>query len=84
MWDLESGEELRTLKGHTGEVSAVAVTPDGRRAVSCSNDKTLEVWDLESGEELRTLKGHTGEVIAVPVTPNGTRAVLRLLGQDHR
>ena len=39
-------------------VNAVAVTPDGQRAVSASDDKTLKVWDLDSGRELRTLAGH--------------------------
>jgi WD40 repeat protein len=34
LWDLESGQTIRTLKGHTDLVNAVAVTPDGRRAVS--------------------------------------------------
>ena len=34
--------------------------PDGRRAVSASDDQTLKVWDLESGRELRTLTGHSG------------------------
>ena len=58
VWDVESGRELRTLTGHSGSVLGVAVTPDGRRAVSASNDKTLKVWDLESGRELCTLKGH--------------------------
>jgi WD40 repeat protein len=41
---------------------AVAVTADGRRAVSASDDQTLKVWDLDSGAELRTLKGHGGAV----------------------
>ncbi len=59
MWDLESGRCLRTLEGHSVGVGSVSVTPDGRRAVSGSWDKTLRVWDLESGRCLRTLEGHS-------------------------
>ena len=33
---------------------AVAVTPDGQRAVSASEDNTVKVWDLETGEVLAT------------------------------
>ena len=40
-------------------VNAVALTPDGKRAVSAAGDKTLKVWDLERGEVLRTLEGHS-------------------------
>ena len=57
MWDLGSGRELRTLTGHSDVVNGVAVTPDGQRAVSASDDQTLKVWDLDSGRELRTLAG---------------------------
>jgi WD40 repeat protein len=46
---------LFTLPGHTDWVNAVALTPDGRRAVSGSNDTTLRVWDLRDGKELVTL-----------------------------
>ena len=49
VWDLDSGRELRTLAGHSDYVRGVAVTADGRRAVSASDDNTLKVWDLESG-----------------------------------
>jgi WD40 repeat protein len=51
VWDLETGETLRTLEGHSGGVNAAAVV-DGRRAVSASYDGTLRVWDLETGETL--------------------------------
>ncbi|MGD2217618.1 MAG: hypothetical protein PVJ64_12760, partial [Gemmatimonadales bacterium] len=54
------GPLLRTLEGRTAEVGAVAVTPDGRRAISGSADGTLALWDLERGERLRTLEGHAG------------------------
>ena len=66
---------LRTLTGHSGSVKAVAVTPDGRLALSASMDQTLKVWELGSGRELRTLTGHAGGVRAVAVTPDGQRAV---------
>ena len=65
--------ELRTLTGHTGGVDGVAVTADGKRAVSASEDKTLKVWDLESGRELRTLEGHSAWVNGVAVTADGKR-----------
>ena len=53
----------------------MAVSPDGRRAVSASDDKTLKVWDLETGRELRTLEGHSDGVTGVAVSPDGRRAV---------
>ena len=68
-------ELLRTLEGHAGWVNAVAVTPDGLRAVSASDDGSLKMWDLQSGRELRILEGHAGPVSAVAVTPYGRRAV---------
>jgi WD40 repeat protein len=49
---------LHTLAGHSSVVTAVAVTPDGRRAGSASWDNTLKVWELETGRELHTLAGH--------------------------
>ena len=54
VWDLETGRELRTLQGHSGFVHGVAVSPDGRRAVSASHDHTLKVWDLETGRPVAT------------------------------
>jgi WD40 repeat protein len=55
VWDLESGQSLRRLEGHSRSVNGVAITPDGRPAVSASEDHTLRVWDLESGKELALL-----------------------------
>lgn len=66
---------VRTLSGHSSWVNAVAVTPDGRQAVSGAGDNTLRVWDLTSGETVRTLSDHSEGVWAVAVTPDGRQAV---------
>jgi WD40 repeat protein/tetratricopeptide (TPR) repeat protein len=66
---------LRTLEGHSKGVTSVSATPDGRRAVSGSDDTTLRVWDLETGACLRILIGHEDPVESVSMTPDGRRAV---------
>jgi WD40 repeat protein len=68
-------ELVRTLEGHSTWINGVALTPDGKRAVSASHDKTLKLWDLDSGEALRTLEGHSKSVRTVAVTPDCKRAV---------
>ncbi len=69
------GQLLRTLSGHSEEVNAVAVTGDGKQAISASSDNTLKVWDLATGEQLRTLNGHSISVTAVAVTADGKQAI---------
>jgi len=52
--------ELRQFTGHTGDIRGVAVTSDGKKAITAAMDYTLRVWDLETGKELQKLTGHTG------------------------
>jgi WD40 repeat protein/nucleoside phosphorylase len=70
-----SRSEVRTLSGHERPVYACAVTPDGRRAISASEDKTLKLWDLETGLELTAFEGHEGYVYSCSMTPDGRHAV---------
>ncbi|HEX6020720.1 MAG TPA: hypothetical protein VFZ00_01910, partial [Solirubrobacter sp.] len=56
-------------------MTACAVTPDGRRVVSASEDRTLKVWDLASRRAEATLVGHGAVVTACAVTPDGRRVV---------
>jgi len=66
---------IRTLQGHSGSVYSVALTGDGRRAVSASDDEALKVWDVETGRELRTLQGHTDSVNGVALSGDGRQAI---------
>jgi WD40 repeat protein len=66
---------LRILEGHTDGINCVSMTPDGKKAISGSQDKTLRLWDLERGECLRTLYGHTDGIDCVSMTPDGKKAI---------
>jgi hypothetical protein len=75
LWDLETGQELRTLRGHKKRVEAIVFLPDGGRALSGGVDKTLRLWDLDTGSELKQLPGHDNIVTSVAVSADGRRAV---------
>ena len=57
VWDADKGNEILTLKGHTREVNSVAFSPDGKRIVSGSGDKTVKVWDADKGSETFSSRG---------------------------
>nr|MDZ8234387.1 hypothetical protein [Nostoc sp. ChiQUE02] len=69
------GSLLLTLTGHNSWVTAIAVTPDGKRVISASDDKTLKLWNLETGEDERTFNGHSSSVKAIALTPDGKRVI---------
>jgi len=61
LWDINTGQELKTLKGHTSSVRSVSVmsvafTPDGKTLASGGGD-AIKLWDVNTGKELRTLPG---------------------------
>jgi WD40 repeat protein len=73
VWDLATGQETLTLKGHTGWVRSVVFSPDGKRLASVSLDQTVNVWDAATGQETLTLKGHPQAVNSVAFCPDGQR-----------
>jgi WD40 repeat protein len=81
LWDLKTGQERRRFPGHTHTVWRVAFTPDGRRALSCSYDRTIRLWDVATGNELHRFIGHVGPVTGVALSPDGRRIVSG--SEDH-
>ncbi len=75
LWDLATGQVLRSFVGHVGAVKSVALSPDGRFALSGSDDRTVKLWDVATGRELHSFNGHTGFIRSVAFSPDGRFAL---------
>jgi WD40 repeat protein len=75
LWDIATGNEIRTFSGHTDRVESVAFSPDGKQIISASDDKTIKLWDVVTGREIRTFSGHTHRVESVAFSPDGRQVL---------
>lgn len=65
---------VRFLRGHGQVILDTAVTSDGSRAFSASEDYSINVWDLESAEPDQTMLSHDDSVSVAAVDPRGRLA----------
>lgn len=72
--DFQSGEIVRSLKGHESVIDGLTFGADSRTLISGSSDDTAIIWDVKTGQILSHLKGHTDAIYAVDISPDGWRA----------
>jgi WD40 repeat protein len=70
VWDTTTERKSIFTYNHTGRVSAIVWSPDGKRLASASSDKTVQVWDTTTNSKLFTFK-HEGPVLAMAWSPDG-------------
>jgi len=71
LWNIDSGEQVQVLEGHTDGVDSVAFSPNGQFLVSGSYDNSVRLWNIDSGEQVQMLEGHTNDVSSVAFSPDG-------------
>jgi len=72
----EDGEIASFFPENTSWVQAVALSPDGSRALSAGGEDTaILIWDLRQGRVLRRLEGHSSWVWAAAFSPDGSRVL---------
>jgi WD40 repeat protein len=54
VWDAETGEQLKTLQGHKGQVNHVWFMGSFPIVLSCGADGTARLWDVTAGTTART------------------------------
>ncbi len=57
LWNIESGENINTLKGHTDIVRSVKFSPDGKILASGGYDNNIILWKVSTGKEKKNSKG---------------------------
>jgi WD40 repeat protein len=77
VWEVPSGECVKTLAGDREPVLYVCLTPDGQKALSAGSSEnwTLRVWDMASGRCLKVLHGHIDTVHGISLSADGAVAL---------
>ena len=71
IWDLATGQLLRTLTGHNDPVYALSFSPNSRWLATASGDRTIKIWDVTTAERLDTFSQPSKDQYAVAFSPNG-------------
>lgn len=75
MWLLQPLPAHAAFDAHGGPVRSVAVSSDGRQALTASFDTSIILWDLAEQTVLVELNGHDAAVNAVAFSPDDQRAL---------
>jgi len=71
LWDVASGDPVRTFRGHADIVNEIALSPNGDLLATAGSDRTVRLWDFAEAETIAILRGHTTYVLRAVFSPRG-------------
>jgi hypothetical protein len=75
LWDVRESSQVRTFKGHQGQVNSCKLSPNGEWVASAGNDRIVQVlspqqvWNAASGESLKKFDSHKAPVTCLLFHP---------------
>ena len=82
LWDLNTGQVIKTFSGHQLSVTQCIFNPYGNLLISGSKDNTIKFHDLNSNLPIRTLSSHLSEISSIALSP-GTGSLLLSSSKDN-
>lgn len=70
LWNIATGDIVKTFDGHSDYISSVVFSPNGKYIVSASADRTIRLWNVKNGECVKVFTGHTNKVLSALFSPN--------------
>lgn len=69
--DVATGKDLVRIQAHTGNVTALTFSPDGKLLASGGDDKTVRIFELATGRATLVMKGHAATVTGATFSLDG-------------
>ena len=82
LWDLDTGDNMSTIRGHTAPINEIKLSPDGRWIVSASDDASLRIWDSHTGKLLMLPQCMPFRILSVDLSRDGE--LIACCGADGR
>ena len=76
LYDVETFDDPALLTGHTGKVTAVAFSSDGKKLASVAGmywPRMLKLWDVKTGQHLTIFQVEKGYADSVAFSPDDTK-----------
>ena len=72
LWDLATGKERRTFRGHENGWGYVTFSPDGTKVASGGfGDQIIHIWDVTEDRQLLSLDLGDGPIDSIAFSPDG-------------
>ena len=75
LYSYPATNQLQAFAGISNQISSVALSPDGTRALAGTADRTVTIWNTSNGQLARRLAGHVGLITAAAFYPGGSDAM---------
>ena len=62
VWDLQAGDDLRTIEAHRARITSLAFSPSGRMLASGGKDSQIAIWQMPECMPLKRTEAHSGWV----------------------